>query len=92
MCRVRGPVPRSWGTYMDFWGISPWADPEDLGIRGPLHNYSEVGGQGETCEGFCLSEGLCNLEILRSSNEKGHLAFVKLGRIILRGNTTVKCA
>lgn len=87
---MRGPVPRSWGTYVDFRGISPWTDPEDLGIRSPLLNYSEVGGQGEICEGFCLSEGLRNLEILRSSNEKSHLTFVKLGGVILRGSASVK--
>ena len=40
-------------------------------------------------EGFCLSEGL-SLELLRSYNETGHTAFVKLGRIILRGDTNVK--
>lgn len=46
--------------------------------------------QGESREGVCSSEGLGGLEILRSPNEKGHLAFVKLGRITLRGNTSVK--
>ena len=86
-------MPRSWGTNMAFWGTSPWTDREDLGIRTSLFNYSEDGGrvQGETCEGVCLSEGFGGLEILRSPNEKGHLAFVKLGRITLRGNTSVKC-
>lgn len=48
-----GPLCHILGvTYMDFWGTSPWTDPEDLGIRRPLLNYSGVGGRGRPVRVF----------------------------------------
>lgn len=58
--------------------------------RAPHGFLRDETGQGMTCEGFCSSEGL-RLELLRCCNEKGRLAFVTLGKVILRANAKVKC-
>ena len=45
--RVRGPVPVSWDPYLDFWGMSPWTDPKDLGIRALCLITLELGARGD---------------------------------------------
>lgn len=41
-----GLVAGSWGTSMDFWGMSPWTDQEDLGIIASLLSHPGMGGVG----------------------------------------------
>lgn len=44
--RNGGLVAGSWGASMDFWGMSPWIDQEDLGITASLLSYPGMGGVG----------------------------------------------